>query len=109
MNKIEIYSKSWCPFCARAKSLLQSRQLAYTEIDITADELREQEMIERSGRFSVPQIFIDGEGIGGYDDLASQNASGELDQLLGLAADLDFDNLHDVVDARPARQPSSRE
>ena len=89
MNQIEIYTKSWCPFCARAKSLLQSRQLAYTEIDITTDELREQEMIERSGGFSVPQIFINGEGIGGSDDLASLDASGELDQLLGLAAEID--------------------
>ena len=89
MNKIEIYAKSWCPYCARAKSLLQSRQLAYTEIDITTDEIREQEMIERSGRLSVPQIFIDGEGIGGSDDLASLDASGELDQLLGLAAEID--------------------
>ena len=89
MNQIEIYTKSWCPFCARAKSLLQSRQLAYTEIDITTDKLREQEMIERSGGFSVPQIFINGEGIGGSDDLASLDASGELDQLLGLAAEID--------------------
>jgi GrxC family glutaredoxin len=109
MNKVAIYAKSWCPFCARAKSLLQSRQLAYTEIDITTDELREQEMIERSGRLSVPQIFISGEGIGGSDDLVSQNASGELDRLLGLAADIDFDSLHDVVDAGPAHQPSPRE
>ena len=97
MNEIEIYTKNWCPFCARAKSLLQSRQLGYTEIDITTDEVREQEMIERSGGFSVPQIFINGEGIGGSDDLSSQNASGELDQLLGLAADMDLDNLYDVV------------
>ncbi len=97
MNEIEIYTKNWCPFCARAKSLLQSRKLGYTEIDITTDEVREQEMIERSGGFSVPQIFINGEGIGGSDDLASQNASGELDQLLGPTADLDLDNRHDVV------------
>ena len=86
MSKIEIYAKNWCPFCASAKSLLQSRQLAYTEIDITTDEVGEREMIERSGGFTVPQIFIDGEGIGGYDDLASQNANGELDQRLGLAS-----------------------
>ncbi len=59
MNKIEIYSKDWCPFCSKAKSLLQSKQLDYAEVDITSDLAREQEMIERSGRRTVPQIFID--------------------------------------------------
>ena len=70
MSNIEIYSKDWCPFCSKAKSLLQSKQLEYAEIDITSDLVREQEMIERSGRRTVPQIFIDGESVGGYDDLA---------------------------------------
>ena len=63
MNKIEIYSKDWCPFCSKAKSLLQSKQLDYAEVDITSDLAREHEMIERSGRRTVPQIFIDGESI----------------------------------------------
>ena len=62
--------------------------LDYAEIDITTDLAREQEMIERSGRRTVPQIFIDGDAIGGYDDLANVNASGELDQRLGLALEL---------------------
>ncbi len=82
MNKIEIFSKDWCPFCAMAKSLLESKQLEFSEFDITRDQVREQEMIERSGRLSVPQIFIEGKSIGGYDDLASLDASGELDQRL---------------------------
>ena len=77
MNKIEIYSKDWCPYCSKAKSLLQSKQLDYTEIDITTDLVREQEMIERSGRRTVPQIVIAaGSGasaaLGAFEYLVSQ-------------------------------------
>jgi len=97
MSNIEIYSKDWCPFCSKAKSLLQSKQLEYTEVDITSDLAREQEMIERSGRRTVPQIFIDGESVGGYDDLANFNATGELDQLLGLTPDVDLTKIYDVI------------
>jgi alkyl hydroperoxide reductase subunit F len=97
MNQIEIYSKDWCPFCAKAKSLLQSKQYAYREIDVTGDQAREQEMIVRSGRRTVPQIFIDGEPVGGYDDLAELNASGELDRRLGRATDYDVGKVYDVV------------
>lgn len=97
MNNIEIYSKDWCPFCSKAKSLLQSKQLEYAEIDITSNLAREQEMIERSGRRTVPQIFIDGESVGGYDDLANFNATGELDQLLGIESDIDLTRVYDVV------------
>ena len=71
MNRIEIYSKSWCPYCAKAKALLKSKALEYSEVDVTTDVGREAEMVERSGRRSVPQIFIDGEPVGGYDDLAA--------------------------------------
>ena len=97
MHKIEIYSKGWCPFCSKAKSLLQSKQLDYAEIDITTDLAREQEMIDRSGRRTVPQIFIDGDAVGGYDDLANINATGELDQRLDLAPAADLDKIYDVV------------
>ena len=97
MNRIEIYSKSWCPYCAKAKALLKSKDLEYTEIDVTDDSVREAEMIERSGRRSVPQIFIDGESIGGYDDLAASNASGELDGRLDLEASFDDRKIYDVV------------
>jgi alkyl hydroperoxide reductase subunit F len=97
MKDIEIYSKDWCPFCSKAKSLLQSKQLEYVEVDITSDLQREQEMITRSGRRTVPQIFIDGESIGGYDDLANFNATGELDQLLGLESTVDSTKVYDVI------------
>lgn len=97
MSRIEIYSKDWCPFCAKAKALLKSKDLAYDEVDVTTDAGRETEMIERSGRRSVPQIFVDGASIGGYDDLAALNASGELDRRLDLEAKFDESKVYDVV------------
>jgi GrxC family glutaredoxin len=76
---IVIYSKQWCRYSAKAKALLDSKGLAYQEVDITHNEAKQREMIKRSHRKTVPQLFIDGESIGGYDDLAELAASGELD------------------------------
>jgi glutaredoxin 3 len=80
--KVEIYSTESCPFCKRAKHLLDSKGVGYTEwrIDRLPD-LREQ-MEARSGRSSVPQIFIDERHIGGFDDLSELEIDGELDRLL---------------------------
>ena len=87
MTKTEIYFKSWCPYSRRALRLLNAKGVNYTAIDLTDDsdeQVRRQEleMRERAGRTSVPQIFIDGRHIGGYDDLAALDAAGELDLLL---------------------------
>lgn len=84
MAVIEIYTKEWCPYCAKAKALLRVKGLEYLELDVTEDQQREEEMIRRSGLRTVPQIFIDGESVGGYDALAALNASGDLDRKLGL-------------------------
>ena len=65
MANIEVYTKEWCPYCAKAKALLKSKGLSYREIDVTSDETLQQEMVERSGRRTVPQVFLDGESIGG--------------------------------------------
>ena len=83
MARTEIYFKSWCPYSQRALRLLESKGVDYKAIDLThnADEL-EQEMRARSGRVSVPQIFIGGRHIGGYDDIAALDAAGGLDPLL---------------------------
>ncbi len=83
MVNTEIYFKDWCPYSKRALALLSSKGVDFKAIDLTnnADEL-ELQMRERSGRTSVPQIFIDGEHIGGYDDIAALDAAGELDPLL---------------------------
>ena len=85
MPKIEIYTQAFCGYCYRAKKLLDDKGVAYEEIDIMEQPQRRSEMVERSdGRTSTPQIFIDGVGIGGSDDMAALNRVGELDKLLGL-------------------------
>lgn len=84
MAVIEIYTKEWCPYCAKAKALLRVKGLDYLELNVTDDPQREDEMIRRSGLRTVPQVFIDGESVGGYDALAALNASGDLDRKLGL-------------------------
>ena len=83
MADIEIYTTPICPYCARAKRLLDGKGVAYTEINLWTEGARRQEMIDRAdGRTSVPQIFIDGEAIGGSDELAALEQSGGLDKLL---------------------------
>ncbi len=82
MPKVEIYTKSWCPYCARAKDHLDFKGVRYEEIDVTTDAFREMEMVNRSGRHTVPQIFINDQHLGGNDDLLAAEASGRLDHLL---------------------------
>ena len=82
MNKVEIYTTPYCPFCARAKADLDSKDVRFQEIDVFADAAKKAEMMARSGRRTVPQIFIDGHHVGGSDDLRAAEASGELDRLL---------------------------
>ena len=78
----EIYFKSWCPYSRRALRLLDDKGANYTAIDVTDDRPRELEMRERAGRTSVPQVFIDGRHVGGYDDIAALDRAGDLDRLL---------------------------
>ena len=79
MTQIQIYLTGHCPYCVMAKRLLERKGLAYEVIDVSADRERRREMLERSGgRHTVPQIFINGKPIGGYDDLSRLNAAGEL-------------------------------
>jgi glutaredoxin 3 len=83
MAKIEIYTKQLCPYCTRAKSLLSRKGASFEEIDISMGGPRRTEMIERSGgRMTVPQVFINGQHIGGSDDLAALDRQGGLDPLL---------------------------
>jgi len=96
-NIIEVYSKEWCPYCLKAKSLLDSRGLDYTVLDVTSDRELEDEMIEKSHRRTVPQIFINNNSIGGYDDLSRLNATGELDRILGLSAPKTPIKLYDLA------------
>ncbi len=84
MPNVEIYTKSWCPFCARAKERLDAKGVHYQEVDVTTDSVRELEMVNRSGRHTVPQIFIGGLHLGGNDDLAAADSNGSLDILLSV-------------------------
>lgn len=71
MPEILIYTRDWCGYCSAAKELLGRLGLPFTEVDVSHDEPRYREMLQRSdGRYTVPQIFVDGVGIGGYTDLA---------------------------------------
>lgn len=86
MAEVELYTTMFCPYCARARALLERKGVAYTDIDILDEPARRGEMIRRaSGRTTVPQIFINGEHIGGSDELVALDRAGELDDKLGLA------------------------
>jgi glutaredoxin 3 len=80
--KVLMYATDWCPYCARARSLLASKGVAIEEIDIEAVEGARSEMEARSGRSSVPQIFIGEQHIGGCDELHALDLAGRLDPLL---------------------------
>ena len=82
MAKVEIYTTPFCGYCARAKGLLEQKGAAYDEMDVMEDSVKRAEMRERSKRSTVPQIFINGQHIGGSDELAALEQAGKLDPLL---------------------------
>ena len=87
MAEVEIYTTPICPYCSRAKALLEKKGVGYKEIDVAADSALMTAMIARAGgRRTVPQIFIDGQHVGGSDDLYALDRQGRLDAMLGLAA-----------------------
>ena len=84
MAQVELYTTPFCPYCVRARALLDRKGVAFTDIYITEEPGRRAEMVRRAeGRTSVPQIFIDGEHIGGSDELVALDRTGELDVKLG--------------------------
>jgi len=88
MVKIIMYTTAFCPYCVRAKALLRSKGVEFEEIDVGADpKLREEAIRLSGGRRTVPQIFIDGKSIGGYDELWELEQAGELDRMLGPASE----------------------
>ena len=87
MAKVEIYTTPTCPYCMAAKALLRKKGVAFEETDVSRDPELRQAMSQRAGgRRSVPQIFIDGQSVGGSDDIHALDAQGKLDGLLGLPA-----------------------
>jgi len=86
MARVKIYTTNWCPYCKGALALLRAKSVDFEEIDVTNDPAKRAEMERLSQRRTVPQIFIDGKPIGGYDDARMLEATGELDKLLGSGA-----------------------
>jgi glutaredoxin 3 len=82
MAKVVMYTTQWCGYCAAARELLRSRGVEFEDIDVDSDRGRRQEMIEKSGSRTVPQIFIGDELIGGFTDLAALEEQEQLDKLL---------------------------
>ena len=80
--RVTIYTRRWCGYCTAAERLLQSKGVAFENIDCTGDREKRQWLAEVTGRTTVPQVFIDGKSVGGYDDLRVLDRSGELDKLL---------------------------
>jgi glutaredoxin 3 len=86
MATVEIYTRDFCPYCSRAKALLEQKGVDFTEYDVGMGGPKKVEMIDRAGgRSTVPQIFIDGQHIGGCDDMVALDRAGKLDGLLAAA------------------------
>lgn len=84
---ILMYSTTWCPYCDRARGLLERKGVAVREVKVDEDPKEREAMLQKSGgRRTVPQIFIGERHVGGYDDLAALDRTGELDKLLGKTA-----------------------
>lgn len=85
MATIEIYTTTYCPYCVRAKHLLDAKDVDYSEVDVTGDDAARVALVEKSGgRKTVPQIFINGVPVGGYDDIRALEESGKLDAMLAV-------------------------
>lgn len=83
--KIIIYTTHYCPYCVHAKQLLERKNLSYDEINVEDNDALRQEMMDKSQRRTVPQIFINERHIGGYDDLKALDDTGELDKIIHAA------------------------
>ncbi len=82
MSQVTVYSTDPCPYCTRAKALLQARGVAYEEINLAKDPDGRIELAQRTGMMTFPQVIVDGELIGGFNELQAADASGRLQELL---------------------------
>lgn len=82
MVDVRIYTTTYCPFCHRARGLLEDRGIPFEEIDVTGDTRERDRLTAETGRATVPQVFIRGDAIGGYDELLELDRSGRLERLL---------------------------
>ncbi|BAP15180.1 MAG: glutaredoxin [Alcanivorax borkumensis] len=83
MARVELYTTSWCPFCVRAKQLLNSKNVAFEDTDVDREPQQRAVMMQRGGGRTVPQIFINDHAVGGCDELFALERAGALDALLG--------------------------
>lgn len=83
MADVQVYVTTYCPYCVRAKGLLNRKKVAFTEVNVDDDPAKRAWLVEATGQRTVPQIFIDGKSVGGSDDLHDLERRGELDKLLG--------------------------
>ena len=81
MARVEVYTTRNCPYCVRAKRLLETRGVPYAEMDVSDDDELRADLVRRTGRRTVPQIFIDGRAIGGYEELAALDCAAGLEEL----------------------------
>jgi thioredoxin reductase (NADPH) len=102
MSEVIVYSKDWCSFCVQAKRLLDRKGVDYREINVSSDPAGQDEMIQRSGRYTVPQIFIGETHVGGSDDLYALDRKGDLDALLAAAQADENGNGHSTDDSAGA-------
>ena len=79
---VKMYTRRWCGYCTAAENLLDAKGVSYEQIDCTGDHATRRWLVEVTGRSTVPQIFIDGKPVGGYDDIRALDRRGELDRLL---------------------------
>jgi glutaredoxin 3 len=84
MKPVTLYTTEACPFCTSAKKLLSKREIEYTEINLARDPDGRQELIEKTGMYTFPQIVIDGESIGGFQELLAADRAGRLPELLAV-------------------------
>lgn len=84
MANVEMYLTTHCPYCVRARRLLDNKGVSYAVVDVGTDRSLWRELRQRSQRHTVPQVFIDGVAVGGFDDLVQLEREGRLDALLGL-------------------------
>jgi glutaredoxin 3 len=87
LAKVELYVTTYCGYCVRAKRLLEQKGVQFELFDVTNDPTRRQWLRQATGRYTVPQVFINGRSVGGFDDIAALERSGELDRLLAQAPD----------------------
>lgn len=83
---VKMYTRRWCGYCTAAERLLAHKGVAFEQIDTTGDDVTRRWLVEQTGRTTVPQIFINGRSIGGYDELRALETNGELDSLLAIDA-----------------------